>query len=536
MTRKLPLLSIDELKIRFPGEGGEVVAVQHLSLRLAAGQVLALVGESGSGKSVTALYTIGLLPDTACAESQRTQFCPPGAEPIDLMSLSTAEWNHLRGRHIGMIFQEPMSALNPTLRCGEQIAEVIRRHHSVSAATARQQTHDWLERVRLPDAERIYRAYPHEISGGQRQRVMIAGALAAEPALLIADEPTTALDLSVQAEILDLLKTLQAEMGLSMLFITHDLGVVRHIADQLLVMQQGRVVEQGKMEAILSNPQDRYTRTLLAARPQPPATVPVPSEAATSVLTVTDLRVTFSWRRGWFGPVSQVEAVGGVSFDLAPGQTLGVVGESGSGKTTLGRAIVGLVPSSGGRVVFRGRELTGLSAAELRPLRPRLQMIFQDPLASLDPRWTVGATLTEVLSTGSRAAKKEKALAMLAKVGLEEQHYDRLPRELSGGQRQRLNLARALLMAPDLLICDEVTSALDRPVQARILDLLRSLQAELGFACLFISHDIGVVRAISDEVLVMQDGHTVEKGPTEQVLAQPTQPYTRALLASELPD
>jgi ABC-type microcin C transport system duplicated ATPase subunit YejF len=536
MTRKLPLLSIDELTIRFPGEAGEVVAVQHLSLRLAAGQVLALVGESGSGKSVTALHTIGLLPDTAYAESRCTQFCPPGAEPIDLTALSGRAWNRLRGRHIGMIFQEPMSALNPTLRCGEQIAEVLRRHRGVSAATARRQTQDWLERVRLPDAERIYRAYPHEISGGQRQRVMIAGALAAEPALLIADEPTTALDLSVQAEILDLLKTLQTEMGLSMLFITHDLGVVRHIADRVLVMQQGRVVEQGTMDAVLSHPQEAYTRALLAARPQPPATVPPPSGSTTALLTVSDLRVTFSWRRGWFGPVSEVEAVAGVSFDLAPGQTLGVVGESGSGKTTLGRAIVGLVPSSGGRVVFRGQELTALSAAELRPLRPRLQMIFQDPLASLDPRWTVGATLTEVLSGSAPAVRKEKALAMLAKVGLDAHHYDRLPRELSGGQRQRLNLARALLLEPELLICDEVTSALDLSVQARILDLLRRLQDELGFACLFISHDIGVIRAISDDVLVMQNGRIVEKGPTARVLGQPAQPYTRALLASELPD
>ena len=512
------------------------MAVRDLSLAIAPGEVLALVGESGSGKSVTALHTIGLLPDAASAECRATVFQPAGEPAIDLTGLTEREWNGLRGRRIGMIFQEPMSALNPTLRCGEQVAEVIRRHRKLRSAAAEKRALDWLRRVRLPDPERIYRAYPHEISGGQRQRVMIAGALAAEPQLLIADEPTTALDLSVQAEILDLLKKLQTEMGLGMLFITHDLGVVRRIADRVLVMQNGRAVERGTVAEVLDSPREAYTRKLLAARPRPKGiAVAESSPDPPPVLAVEGLRVEFSWRTGWFGPVNRLRAVDDVSFALAAGRTLGVVGESGSGKTTLGRAIVRLLPPTGGRILFQGQELTALSAAELRPLRPKLQMIFQDPFASLDPRWTVGATLTEVLRTGSRADRRQRAQNMLLRVGLEAMHYDRLPKELSGGQRQRLNLARALLLEPELLICDEVTSALDLSVQARILDLLRELQAEFNFACLFISHDIGVVRAISDAVLVMQNGRVVERGPTERVLDRPTAAYTRMLLASELP-
>jgi microcin C transport system ATP-binding protein len=493
---------------------------------------VALVGESGSGKSVTALSILQLLP------------YPPARHPSgsvvfqgrELLGADEATLRQVRGDRIAMIFQEPMTSLNPLHTIEKQVNEVLIVHKGLGRRAARARTLELLELVGLPEAARRLDAYPHQLSGGQRQRVMIAMALANEPDLLIADEPTTALDVTIEAQILKLLRELQARFGMALLLITHDLGIVRKMAKRVFVLTQGAVVEAGPAAEIFERPQHPYTRRLLAAEPapRPPATGAPPSV----LMAAQDLRVWFPVKAGVLRrTVDHVKAVDGVSVTLREGQTVGVVGESGSGKTTLGLALLRLLRSDG-RIQFRGRELQGLGSRVLRPLRREMQMVFQDPYGALSPRQSVGQIVGEGLGVHHLARTAEERAALiaeaLAEVGLDPEMRDRYPHELSGGQRQRVALARALVLKPRLIVLDEPTSALDRSLQVQMIDLLRELQARHRLAYLFISHDLRMIRALSDEVVVMRAGAVVERGPTAQIFERPMQAYTRALMAAAL--
>jgi microcin C transport system ATP-binding protein len=522
------LLSVRDLSVDFCGER-TVHAVRGVSFDLESGRTLALVGESGSGKSVTALSVLRLLPYPAAEH-------PSGSirfEGRELMSEPPDALQDIRGDRIGIIFQEPMTSLNPLHRVEKQVGETLMLHRGLSPAEARRRTLELLERVGLQDAERRLSAFPHELSGGQRQRVMIAMALANEPDLLIADEPTTALDVTIQAQILDLLRQLRADLGMAMLLITHDLQVVRHMADDVCVMQGGEIVERGPVERLFREPQHPYTRHLLAAEPGGAPRPPRPD--AETVLEGRDVRVWFPIRRGLLRRTAgHVKAVDGVSLAVRRGETLGVVGESGSGKTTLGMALLRLQRSRG-RIVYLGRELQGLSWRQTRPLRRQLQVVFQDPFASLSPRLSVGQIVGEGLDIhrlGTRAERESRVARALEEVGLDPGSRHRFPHEFSGGQRQRIAVARALVLDPHFVVLDEPTSALDVSVQAQIVDLLRQLQQRHELAYLFISHDLRVVRAMSHEVLVMRDGVVVEQGSAERIFAEPREAYTRALLAA----
>lgn len=526
-----PVLSVKSLSVAF----GSHAAVRDLSFDIHAGETLALVGESGSGKSATALSVLRLI-EREGGHITGGRIRLGATDPVDLAGLSDREMQAYRGNRISMIFQEPMTSLNPVMRIGEQLCEVLRRHQGLSQKEAMAAAQEALAQVRIPEPARRLRQYPHELSGGLRQRVMIAIALACRPDVLIADEPTTALDVTTQAEVLKLLKGLQAEIGMAILFITHDMGVVAEVADRVVVLRHGNTEEVARVADLFEAPQSRYARDLMAATPklgQSPLRPPAPQ--AEPVLKVAGLSKSFAQGQGFLKPKTITQAVRGVSFEIRPGETLGLVGESGCGKSTLSRALMRLIEPDGGQVTLAGAEITGLDQAGLRHARSNIQMVFQDPFASLNPRMTVRDLITEpaYLHTGLGPAERA-ALAgdLLEKVTLERDAADRYPHQFSGGQRQRLCIARALSVSPKVIVADEAVSALDVSTAARVTRLMQDLQDELGVAFLFISHDIAVVERVSHRIAVMYQGEIVEIGPTDQVLRRPQHDYTRKLLSA----
>jgi len=527
-----PLLEVENLHVRFGRGATAVDAVRGISFAVGRGETLALVGESGSGKSVTALSVLRLLP------------YPPASHPAgsirfagtELLAADEATLRKIRGARIAMIFQEPMTSLNPLHTIQRQVSETLIVHSGLDGGKARSRTLELLEMVGIQDAERRLTAYPHELSGGQRQRVMIAMALANEPDLLIADEPTTAVDVTIQAQLLHLLSVLQRDLGMAMLFITHDLSIVRRIADRICVMREGAIVESGAVQRILSEPRHDYTRHLLTAEPR--GAPPPPPQKAAPVIACDGLTVRYPIKGGILRKtVGHVDAVEGVSLEVREGETVGVVGESGSGKTTLGLALLRLI-SSNGSTVFRGTEIARLRSRELRPLRREMQVVFQDPYGSLSPRMSVGQIVEEGLLVhrlGATPAERERLIAdVLREVGLDPEIRQRYPHEFSGGQRQRIAIARAMVLKPRFVVLDEPTSALDVCVQAQIVALLRELQARYRIAYLFISHDLRVVRAMSHQVMVLRNGRVVERGTAEAIFENPQHEYTRALTAAAL--
>jgi peptide/nickel transport system ATP-binding protein len=533
-----PLLSVRDLRVGFVTEGGRVQAVDGVSFDLAPGEVLAIVGESGSGKSVTAQTILGL---TRSANARIEGSVKLGEE--ELIEADDEALRGVRGERVAMIFQDPLTSFNPVYKIGWQIAEAIRAHRpGVSEGEARERTIELLDSVGIPDAAQRVDDYPHQFSGGMRQRAMIAMALSLEPEVLIADEPTTALDVTVQAQILALLARLNRERGLATILITHDLGVVAEVADRVLVMHEGTIVERGDLDQIFYSPADPYTRKLLDAVVRLDASPPLRARRESEpLLEVTDLVKHFPVKRGLFNrEVDQVRAVDGVSLSVRQGETLGLVGESGSGKSTLSRTILQLLAPSAGSVRFEGREIAGLSRRQMRPLRRQMQMVFQDPYASLNPRKRIGQIVGEPLRLQGKAKGTElrrEVQGLLDRVGLSAEHYDRFPHEFSGGQRQRIGIARALALRPKLIIADEPVSALDVSIRAQILDLLSELQSEFGLTYVFVAHDIGVVRHVSDRIAVMYRGKIVEQGPADQVCERPQDAYTKQLLAAvPIPD
>lgn len=523
------LIEVRDLAVEFVSGNQTQRVVEGVSFDIRKGETLALVGESGSGKSVTAHSILRLLPYPLAQH-------PTGVIRYageDLLKASEKRMRGIRGDRIAMVFQEPMTSLNPLHTIGKQINEVLQIHKGLNSKAATTRTLELLELVGIPEPAKRMRAYPHELSGGQRQRVVIAMALANEPELLIADEPTTALDVTVQLKILELLKELQARLGMALLLISHDLNLVRRIAHHVCVMQSGRVVEQAPCEELFKSPQHPYTRELLAAEP---SGGPVEVEASTPpLLEVSDLRVWFPIKKGLFRhTVDHIKAVDGVTFSLPKGQTLGIVGESGSGKSTLGLAILRLL-SSNGEIRFKNQALEKMSQRAVRPLRRQMQVVFQDPFGSLSPRMSVGQIVGEGLSIhgmGSAAEQAQAIIDALVEVGLDPETRHRYPHEFSGGQRQRIAIARALVLKPDLILLDEPTSALDRTVQRQVVELLRSLQAKYNLTYLFISHDLAVVRALSHQMMVVKQGKVVEQGMAEAIFAAPQHPYTQQLLES----
>ena len=524
------ILQIKNLSVDFRVEGGQAHAVKGVSFDLSPGETLAIVGESGSGKSVTALSILQLLPYSSASH-------PSGSilyRGQELMGADEATLRHARGNNISMIFQEPMTALNPLHVVEHQIGEVLTLHKNLNATQARTRILELLELVGIQQPERRLNAYPHQLSGGQRQRVMIAMALANEPEILIADEPTTALDVTIQAQILNLLKELQGQLGMALILITHDLAVVRHMADRVLVMTGGEIVEQAATRDIFENPQHSYTKHLLAAEPGGKPAHP-PDDAAV-VMTAKDLRVWFPIKAGIFRrTVNHVRAVDEISLEVREGHTVGVVGESGSGKTTLGLALLRLI-SSQGAIRFQGQAIDGLGGKALRPIRRQMQIVFQDPFSSLSPRMSIAQIIEEGLLVHGEGGAPEEHRALIARtleeVGLEPSAMDRFPHEFSGGQRQRVAIARAMVLQPRFVVLDEPTSALDVSVQAQIVDLLRDLQQRHRLAYLFISHDLKVVRALADEVIVLRDGKVMEQGKADQIFDAPQTDYTKALMAA----
>ncbi|WP_420000017.1 ABC transporter ATP-binding protein [Streptomyces boninensis] len=525
------VLTVEGLSVDFRIAGEWTPAVRDISFTVAKGEVVALVGESGSGKSVSSMSVLGLVGGSARHRGS-IRF-----HETELLGLDHDALRGIRGKRIAMIFQEPMTALNPVYTIGRQIAEAIRCHEKIPTAEARTRAIELLTKVGIPEPERRVDSYPHQLSGGQRQRAMIAMAISGSPEVIIADEPTTALDVTVQAEILDLLRGLQKDLGSAVLIITHDMGVVADLADRVVVMKQGEVVEEAPVERLFAAPQHEYTRKLLAAVPKPPAPGSVESapeaaqEAEAATLRVTDLEVEYPGRLGQKG----FKAVHGVSLAIGPGKILGLVGESGSGKSTIGRAIVGLSRATAGSIEVCGTDVTRLTGRRLRAFRPTYSMVFQDPGASLNPRLSIGDSIAAPLlasRTADRAQARKRVAELLEQVELPASWAERFPHELSGGQRQRIGIARALALEPELLIADEPTSALDVSVQATVLRLFRELQDRLGFACLFISHDLGVVELLAHEVAVLQHGRLVEHGPAHEVLARPQTDYTRRLVAA----
>ncbi len=527
------LLKVEDLRVEFGPLAAPVAAVDGLSFEIARGETLVLVGESGSGKSLTALAVTRLLPAAARIAAGRVRL-----GGLDLFGLPARRLCEVRGKRIGFVFQEPQVALNPVMRVGDQIAEVLRQHLGLRGRALRKRVIESLEAVGIPEPERRARDYPHQFSGGMKQRAMIAIALAGEPELLIADEPTTALDVTLQAQILALLKAEQRRRSMGMLFITHDFGVAWQVADRVAVLQAGRLVESASRDEFYRAPSHAYSRALFAALPrlERRAVVP-PGESRTPLLEVENLSIHFPIRRGVLRrTVDYVRAVDGVSFTLAAGETLAIVGESGSGKTTMGRGILRLLPLAGGSVRFRGEDLARLSAAELRRRRRHLQIVFQDSFAAMNPRMLVGDIIQEGMRAqgigSTRQARETRVAGLLQQVGLDAAHARRYPHEFSGGQRQRICIARALAVEPALIVCDEPTSALDVSVQAQILDLLRDLQQRLGLAFLFITHNLGVVAQLAHRVAVMHQGVLVESGPVGEVLFAPRHPYTQQLVAA----
>ncbi|MFD2184647.1 ABC transporter ATP-binding protein [Rhodoplanes azumiensis] len=525
-----PLLSVNDLSVVFRQGGRDILAVDRVSFDLAKGETLALVGESGSGKSVTALSVMKLLPYPAASHPSGT-IVFKGEE---LVGRSDDEMRKVRGDDIAIVFQEPMTSLNPLHTIEKQIAEILLLHRGLTGEPARRRIVELLTQVGIPDPEGRLGSYPHQLSGGQRQRVMIAMALANEPDLLIADEPTTALDVTVQAQILALLKDIQRRLGMSMLFITHDLGIVRKIADRVCVMKNGRIVESGAVERVFTAPEHPYTRELLAAEPKPDPAPPRPDQPI--VVETRGLKVWFPVKRGLMRrTVGHIKAVDGIDIAVRKGETLGVVGESGSGKTTLGLAILRLI-SSQGPIVFLGNDLQGLKFKAMRPFRRDMQIVFQDPFGSLSPRMSIADIIEEGLwvhQPGLSAAEREtRVVRALADVGLDPQSRFRYPHEYSGGQRQRIAVARALVLEPSFMVLDEPTSALDMLIQSQIVDLLRDLQKRRDLTYLFISHDLRVVAALASRLVVMRNGKVVEEGAAADIFKAPKSPYTRALFAA----
>ena len=562
-----PLLSIRHLSIGFQTETGLAPGVQDIQLDVQRGEIVALVGESGSGKSITALSILQLLPmPPARVISGEIRLTGRDGRTTDLLRQTPDQMQKIRGGEIAMIFQEPMTSLNPVFTCGDQVMEAIRTHRRLDARDARQMAIALFEKVQLPEPERMLSRYPHQLSGGQKQRVMIAMAMSGSPSLLICDEPTTALDVTVQKTILELIRSLQREEDLGVIFITHDLGVVAEIADRALVLYKGKIVEEGPVEELFSRPRHPYTKGLLNCRPalhRKGERLPVVSDfiegggaevsetkgtgetgatgatGATGtgevMMTVDDLRVWYPSRKSWLGkPIQYTKAVDGVSFAVYRGETLGLVGESGCGKTTLGRAMLRLVEPTAGRIFFEGAELTALSAGEVKKRRSHIQLIFQDPYSSLNPRLRIGAAIMEAMEVHGIGAtdreRKARVVELLEKVSLQASHFDRYPHEFSGGQRQRIVIARALSLHPSFLVCDESVSALDVSVQAQVLNLLNDLKKEFGFTVVFISHDLSVIRFISDRILVMNKGRIEEIGEAEAVYSHPRTDYTRKLI------
>ena len=524
------LLSVRDFSVAFTQGGKTSTAVDHISFDIAPGETVALVGESGSGKSVTALSVLKLLSYPAASH-------PSGQilfEGKDLLTAPEHELRAVRGNDVTMIFQEPMTSLNPLHVIEDQITEVLKLHQNMSTTSAKARALELLQQVGIRDAQKRLTAYPHQLSGGQRQRVMIAMALANAPKLLIADEPTTALDVTVQAQILELLAKLKSERGMSLLFITHDLGIVRKIADRVCVMTKGKIVETGPVAEIFANPQHEYTKHLLAAEPK--GSPPALDESAPIVMQGEDVKVWFPIKKGFLRKtVDHIKAVNGVDLKIRAGQTLGVVGESGSGKTTLGLALTRMIKSQG-KIAFIGSDINQFSFKDMRPLRRQMQIVFQDPFGSLSPRMSIADIIAEGLAIHepslSAAERDARVIEALHEVSLDPETRFRYPHEFSGGQRQRIAIARAMVLKPKFVMLDEPTSALDMSVQAQVVDLLRDLQVKHGLAYLFISHDLKVVRALANELIVMRNGEVVEHGPARQIFDNPQTDYTKALMAA----
>ncbi|MBO9150744.1 ABC transporter ATP-binding protein [Chitinophaga sp. GCM10012297] len=567
-----PLVSIRNLEVSFRTENSLVTAVKGISLDVRPGEILGIVGESGSGKSVTALSLMRLIAAPGDISGGQILYQPEGRQPVDILKLPPAALRSYRGHEIAMIFQEPMTSLNPLHTCGRQVAEAIRLHKKVTEAAAKKQTLALFEKVRIPRPGEAYDKYPHELSGGQKQRVMIAMAISCGPRLLIADEPTTALDVTVQKTILGLLRELQEELGMSVIFITHDLGVIAEIASRVAVMYKGEIVEEGAVKDIFEHPQHPYTKGLLACRPPldlrlrrlpvvkdftdegraadvdafvrslvlPEAEQQARDELLKTrppLLKVEGLSTWFPGKRSLLGRVhNYTKAVDDVSFEVREGETLGLVGESGCGKTTLSRTLLRLVEPTHGSIRYRGKDLCSLNAKEMRGMRKHMQLIFQDPYSSLNPRLTVGQAILEPMQVhglyGDDRARKEKVLELLEKVNLLPEHYHRYPHEFSGGQRQRVVIARALAVNPEFIICDESVSALDVSVQAQVLNLLTRLQQEFNFTYIFISHNLSVVHFMSDRMMVMNKGKIEEIGHAGEIYHHPRSAYTRELIAA----
>ncbi len=574
------ILTIENLTVDFKSDGNITKAVDHISIDIKKGKTVGIVGESGSGKSVTSLSIMRLIQSPPGKISEgKIIFSKEGAEPIDLLTLSEKEMRKIRGNEIAMIFQEPMTSLNPVEKCGWQVQEAILLHQKCSRKEAKKRTIDLFEKVKLPRPEAIFNSYPHQISGGQKQRVMIAMALSCNPSILIADEPTTALDVTVQKTILKILKDLQNEMNMGIIFITHDLGVIAELADEIAVMYKGKIVEQGSVEQVFLDPKHPYTKGLLACRPpleillrELPTRKSFVTEDEQGNLVPTDVQVIdvlksltitqeeidfrreiifgmdplvriqniktyFPQEKTLFGKVTKwVKAVDNVTFDIYPGETLGLVGESGCGKTTLGRTILKLINPTSGTIIFNGEDITALSEHHMRKLRKDIQIIFQDPYSSLNPRITVGEAIMEPMRVhgicDNDFQRKQEVIELLLKVGLKEEHFNRYPHEFSGGQRQRICIARAIALKPKFIICDESVSALDVSVQADVLNLLNNLRDEFGLTYLFISHDLSVVKFMSDRIIVMNKGKIEEEGTSEAIYYHPQKEYTQTLINS----
>jgi peptide/nickel transport system ATP-binding protein len=560
----VPLLDIKNLNVSFTSDGETTTAVHNSSFTVEAGQIVAVVGESGSGKSITSLSILQLLPKQASVKGQLL-FSKDGHTVTDLTHCSTADMQQIRGKDIAMIFQEPMTSLNPVYTCGQQVMEALQLHKKMSKAEARQKTIELFEKVKLPGPAAMIKRYPHQLSGGQKQRVMIAMAMCCSPSLLIADEPTTALDVTVQKTILELIKELQLQYNMGVILITHDLGVVADVAGKIVVMYKGNIVEQGATDVVMKQPQHNYTKALLACRPanHPKGkrlpvisdfmdgenTAPAPlvqaagatggiqSEKSETVLSVENLTVQFGGRKGLFSKAAPVfKAVDDVSFTVAKGEIVGLVGESGCGKTTLGRTLLQLVKPNSGKIILNNTDIAQLPAAPMRRLRKDLQIVFQDPYGSLNPRITIGSAIMEPLKVhgiGETAGqRREKVMELLKKVSLSTDHFNRYPHQFSGGQRQRICIARALALNPAFLIFDESVSALDVSVQAQVLNLINDLKNQFGFTAIFISHDLSVVRYISNRILVMNRGRIVEQGDAEAIYNNPQHVCTQNLVAA----
>lgn len=552
-----PLLSIKNLSLSFYSDKKEVQILKNISFDLNENEILGIVGESGSGKSITALTILGLLPKNISKINSGSILF----ENSDLLKLDNKLLQSIRGNNISMIFQEPMSALNPSMTCGDQVAEILRSHTSLSKSELSDETLSLFEKVKLPNPKRIFKAYPHEISGGQKQRVMIAMAIACKPKILIADEPTTALDVTVQKEIITLLKELQEETNMSIIFISHDLSLVSEIANRLLVMYKGEIVEQGKAKQIFSKPKHTYTKALIKSRPsidvrlkklptiQDYLNNSVASEIVTKkereskhkkiykeepLLEIENVDKEYFNKSGLFKKSDTFKAVDNVSFKLYPGETLGLVGESGCGKSTLGNAILQLDKATSGQILYKGKDISNLSKSETRKLRKDIQIIFQDPFSSLNPRMPVGKAILEPMKVhklyNSDKKRKEKVLDIFKQVGLSENYFYRYPHEFSGGQRQRIGIARTIALNPKLIICDESVSALDISVQAQVLNLLNDLKENFGFTYIFISHDLSVVKYMSDQLLVMKEGKIEESGDADSIYENPKTEYTKKLI------